>query len=243
MEVSGERLEDWEIVRRPTGQDLGRFPDTETTSPDGNADAVRCSSRSEPQSTHESLHTSRSTTLASEALSADGDDLFPCKSCHSYHYIAECIYLLSWTEWLDYHSCRMPSQALPWDPSALVDKGQDPTLLLWERAQQLDENPRQHRPNFLANTRLKADLMTQSSRDMYWEEEKAKRKKSAKGPSVSRGAERSTLAWQSGLESEDKDGPDDDDEDEDDELALEDIRAEFGRHLPRTSWATPFRAV
>ncbi|KXT02690.1 hypothetical protein AC578_1139 [Pseudocercospora eumusae] len=192
--------------------------------------------------------------------------LFPCRSCSGYHYIEDCIYTLTWTEWLEYQALHMPSQLAQISGLAGTPEHQIKAEWLVQRAQDLDELAEVSRPNFLANTRLKADLMTKSSTDMYWDDEMWKKKlglhtsyqmrkrqllAGARGESsASTGHEawhggRNVLPLMKRLEASEASSSadpghaaNDVDDSSEDELSLSRLRAEFGPRLPRTSKAT-----
>ena len=100
-----------------------------------------------------------------------GDDLKPCKNCNGYHYTSQCIYTLTWTEWLDYHLTYMPSQSYGHSPEGLGEDTSDMQMLYY-RAEELDDVADSSQINYLSDTRLKADLMTMSSVQMYLDDEK-----------------------------------------------------------------------
>ena len=172
---------------------------------------------------------------------SDRDQLYPCSSCHGYHYTSSCIYLRTWTEWLDYHCAHMPSQPFPYTGSLRnlfgceAAPGDDEITILREKASDLDATKSLNRPNYISNTRIKADMMTRSGREMWYEDEEweitLNRKKGKQPVDIRWG---SSLAGRDDNENDRWEGADD----EEDELAS--LRADLGRKLPRTSRATIF---
>lgn len=218
---TNEGVKDWQHISPPEVEH--HIPSTSSHSPNTNqehsGDAIHAN-QSPPSSTPNSQNT----------LS----QLLPCASCNSYHYITQCIYTLPWTEWLAYHTKHMSSQPYPL-PREVHSIDNIPVHNLWERARELDERATTYRPNFLANTRLKADLMTRSSVAMYWDDERWERSREKKeGRNMDKG-----LAKQVGNKAILGDGGDSGSEDE--LAAFESLRADFGRHLAGTSTATLFR--
>ncbi|KAF7188946.1 hypothetical protein HII31_09869 [Pseudocercospora fuligena] len=202
-------------------------------------------------------------TSGSEPLATG---LFPCRSCSGYHYIDDCIYTLTWTEWLEYQALHMPSQLEQISGLAGTPEHQLKAEWLVQRAQDLDELAEVSRPNYLANTRLKADLMTKSCTDMYWDDEMWKKKL---GPHTSYQTRKKQLlagasgessasvrreSWHQGKDilplmkrleaaeasssANQSHAASNDDDSSEDELSLSRLRAEFGPRLPRTSRAT-----
>ncbi|KAK4635192.1 hypothetical protein CLAFUW4_00381 [Fulvia fulva] len=98
------------------------------------------------------------------------DDLEPCQSCNGFHYIAQCVYTLTWSEWLDYHLTYMPSQSYGHSPEGLGEDTSDMQLLYY-RAESLDDMAGSCEINYLSDTRLKADLMSKSSVEMFLDDE------------------------------------------------------------------------
>lgn len=106
------------------------------------------------------------------------DDLHPCKSCKGYHYVTQCIYTLSWTEWLDYHLTYMPSQPYGHSPEGLLLEDTADLQTLYYRAEELDKTSEgcEVDINYLSETRLKADLMTKSGVEIFLDDEKWQRR-------------------------------------------------------------------
>lgn len=159
-----EQVEPWEVIDTPiAGQDL-----SEDTGSKGQIAHKETDRRDEDPINEAGTCVQTSNMRYQSKNSAHPDELYPCKACHGYHYSKTCIYLLSWTAWLEYHGTYMPSHPFP--ESEEFNLGDLDSLK--QRAKNLDESPNVRTPNYISNTRLKADLMTPSSRNMYWEDER-----------------------------------------------------------------------
>lgn len=95
-------------------------------------------------------------------------ELHACTSCQSYHYIQKCIYTLTWKGWLEYHQEHMPSEPVP--DHVRVKGGE--LINLRERIHELDDPASDYRHIEVHNTRLKPDLMPESSKNMLLAEQK-----------------------------------------------------------------------
>lgn len=197
-----------------------------------------CGQSPEEGSEQKDSHASEERKQESSRHHSDRGQLHPCSSCHGYHYTSSCIYLRSWTEWLDYHCAHMPSQPFPYTGSLRdffeneATPGDDEMTVLREKASNLDATEGLNRPNYISNTRIKADLMTRSGREMWYEDEewemRLNRKKGKQPAPIRLGSSRNDNdndRWEGA-------------DDEEDELAS--LRADLGRKLPRTSRATIF---
>lgn len=95
-------------------------------------------------------------------------ELYACKSCLGYHYIEKCIYNIRWKEWLEYHAEYMPSEPAP---EYVRNKGVG-EINLRENAWKMDDVRSDFRHVTVPNTKLKADLMTTSSKAILLEEQR-----------------------------------------------------------------------
>ena len=159
-------------------------------------------------------------------------ELFACKSCGAYHYLNSCIYNLSWCDWLEYHNTYMPSQPYNLPPGVIALEELEE---LRDRARLLDETVA-HRPNYLSNTRLKKDLMTQSGIGAFWDDEEWRLKLQ---PGSAYRARKQQLLRVRRLDDRSSEASDWNGSDED---VWDAVRSSFGKHLPGNSTATLFRA-
>ena len=163
-------------------------------------------------------------------------ELMACTSCGGYHYLNRCIYSLSWFDWLEYHAKYMSSQPynIPFGIVAIDDI--EDLEKLQQRARILDETV-YHRPNYLSNTKLKEDLMTTSNIGAFWDEEEW-RLKLQHGSRYQTRKQKLLRVQHTKMHGEEESGwPVSGDEDEE---VLDSVRVSFGKHLPRTSFATLF---
>lgn len=172
--------------------------------------------------------------------------LHACYACKSYHYISECVYTISWSEYIDYHARYLSSLPMSrYDALSYPTRDLSPEDVR-ERAEWLDGLPN-NRANYLPLTRLKSDIMTTSAKNAYWDENEwcfdlqpGSKYQIAKDHMLrawrNAGQESSAATSWSAGDTDSRTGS------AWDERALADVRTAFGRHLPATSLASPFRA-